>query len=100
MGKNQFVIIQEDMPWAMQDQVLRIIQACLATKNAKKNVQATIYSASEFISRALQEVEEGDWQVVVVNGSFTSTVIHRPRRLLTVRFKPYTVLVFQSKILS
>ena len=85
------------MPWHLQEAVLKTIQSVLSSKTIKKSIRSTMYSASESISEQLKEVERKDWQVVVVRGSFTTTCVHKPGRLLSVFYRPFSVLVWQSK---
>ncbi|VDM30499.1 unnamed protein product [Hydatigera taeniaeformis] len=84
------------MPWGLQEAVLRIIQSVLSGASQSKHIRSTLYAASMCISARLREIEDKEWQVVVVHGSFTSTCIHKPGRLLSVVYKPYSVLVWQS----
>ena len=97
MPPNEYVIMEQDMPWNMQEGVLKTIQSVLSDKTMKKSIRSTMYSASESISEQLKAVEKKDWQVVVVRGSFTSTCVHKPGRLLSVFYKPFSILVWQSK---
>ncbi|EUB61578.1 FERM, RhoGEF and pleckstrin domain-containing protein [Echinococcus granulosus] len=85
-----------DMPWNLQEAVLRIIQSVLSTTSPRKHINSTLYSASACISARLREIEDKEWQVVVVLGSFTTTCIHKPGRLLSVFYKPYNILIWQS----
>ncbi|KAH9280347.1 hypothetical protein ECG_06983 [Echinococcus granulosus] len=96
MPKNEFVVIEQDMPWNLQEAVLRIIQSVLSTTSPRKHINSTLYSASACISARLREIEDKEWQVVVVLGSFTTTCIHKPGRLLSVFYKPYNILIWQS----
>lgn len=96
MGRERFVVIQEDMPKAVKARVMHAIISALKPKRSDRDVDATLYSASERISEALTKIEDKEWQVVVVHGSFTSTCTHKPGRLLSLRLKPYSIVVWQS----
>lgn len=97
MPKKEFVVIEQDMPWGLQEAVLRIIQSVLSGSSRSKHIRSTLHTASMCISAKLREIENREWQVFVVHGSFTSTCIHKPGRLLSVFYKPYSVLVWESE---
>lgn len=97
MPKNEFVVIEEDMPSWMEEAILAIIQSVFQHNRSKDSTHTVMYFASELLSAKLRELEDHDWQVVVVKGAVSSTCVHKPGRLLTVFYKPYNILVWQSK---
>ncbi|VDO00934.1 unnamed protein product [Rodentolepis nana] len=98
MPQDEIVIIGKDMPSCMLDNVLAIIQSVFKSNaKSKESVHRVVRNASEMLSKRLKKLEDRDWQVAVVKGSVSSTCVHKPGRLLTAYYKPYTVLIWQSK---